>query len=169
MNSVWEEMKQQLHHRARFFNNELSDFLADLFSDIYLVKSSLGPAVRQMGPSNEVPPTLVRARVCLTIDAAREVLSKAPASLGAASGRLVRAGRMNAAGMPVFYGAMALETCLAEVRPPVGSSVVMGQSRRCATFWYWIFEHGGSLGRHSRFFDPRFQQVRRKYAFLKTF
>jgi len=168
LNSVWAEMKQQLHHRARFFNNELSDFLADLFADIQHVKSSLGPAVRRMGPSDEVPPTLFRARTCLTTDAAREVLSKAPASLGAPSGRLVRAGRMNAAGIPVFYGAMALETCLAEVRPPVGSSVVVGQFALLRDVLVLDLRALEDALDDTSPFDPTFTSVRRKYAFLKT-
>jgi hypothetical protein len=36
------------------------------------------------------------------------------------------AGRMNPSGIALFYGALELETCLAEVRPPVGSQVVCG-------------------------------------------
>lgn len=41
--------------------------------------------------------------------------------------RFARAGRMNAQGISVFYGASDLETALAEIRPPVGSRVLLGR------------------------------------------
>ena len=34
---------------------------------------------------------------------------------------------MNAQGIPVFYGAMEESTCVSEVRPPVGSYVVLAK------------------------------------------
>ena len=36
---------------------------------------------------------------------------------------------MNAAGVPVFYGALDRETCISELRPPVGCTVVSGEFR----------------------------------------
>lgn len=38
-----------------------------------------------------------------------------------------RAGRMNAAGTSVFYGAREAQTCISEVRAPVGSHIVIGR------------------------------------------
>jgi hypothetical protein len=45
--------------------------------------------------------------------------------LGAASVGIGSSGRMNAVGLPAFYGATNAQTALAEVRPPVGSWVVV--------------------------------------------
>ena len=44
-------------------------------------------------------------------------------SLGLRLERLRKAGRMNSAGIQVFYGAYELETCLSELRPNVGDVV----------------------------------------------
>ena len=44
-------------------------------------------------------------------------------SLGPPPERLRKAGRMNSAGIQVFYGAYELETCLSELRPNVGDVV----------------------------------------------
>ena len=37
-----------------------------------------------------------------------------------------RAGRMNAEGISVFYGALEVDTCLAELRPSIGGHLVIG-------------------------------------------
>ena len=57
----------------------------------------------------------------------REILTAPVKKLGPPPSRLARAGRMNAAGISVFYGAMEADTCIAEARAPVGSYVVLGR------------------------------------------
>ena len=47
--------------------------------------------------------------------------------LGPPTSNKAKAGRMNAEGIPVFYGAMEEETCVSEIRPPVGSLVILGR------------------------------------------
>jgi len=54
-----------------------------------------------------------------------EVEKDPAAQLGLPPSRKRSAGRMNAAGVGVFYGSFDLKTCIAEIRPPVGS-VIMG-------------------------------------------
>ena len=57
----------------------------------------------------------------------RRIVEEIHLELGPPTGRTAKAGRMNANGISVFYGAFDRDTCLAEVRPPVGSKVVMGK------------------------------------------
>ena len=55
-------------------------------------------------------------------------LLKAPASeIGPPPTEYAGDGRMNARGISVFYGAFDQATCVAEIRPPVGSYVAMGR------------------------------------------
>ena len=77
------------------------------------------------------------------------------------------AGRMNARGIPVFYGATHPEAALAEVRPPVGSKVVIAQfdiSRPLRLLDVASLQSlfvGGSL------FDPMYLASKQKAAFLE--
>lgn len=127
LQSTWEEMKYELHHNARFFNQRLGSFLGDLFSDIYSKRGRKKQAIRTIKPDTKDGTSIYRARVATTSDSLKEILEGAPVTLAAPTRRKVRAGRMNAAGISVFYGAFDRDTCLAEVRPPVGSKVVMGR------------------------------------------
>lgn len=55
-----------------------------------------------------------------------EVALKHPElEFGPPPSKIARAGRMNASGIPVFYGAASAEVAIAEVRPAVGSYVVV--------------------------------------------
>ncbi|MFJ5253911.1 RES family NAD+ phosphorylase [Pseudomonas sp. NPDC088414] len=58
-----------------------------------------------------------------------DALSHPERSLGAPPPGVGGAGRMNARGVSVFYGATNVQTAIAEVRPPVGSLVVSATFR----------------------------------------
>lgn len=127
LDSDWEKMRQGLHHNARFFNQGLREFLDDLFSDIHGRNGRSGTAIRTVEPGSKFGTSIFRARVAATAEGINEILIGSPTALGAPTGRKVRPGRMNAAGISVFYGACDRDTCLAEVRAPVGSDVVVGR------------------------------------------
>jgi hypothetical protein len=73
-------------------------------------------AVRR-GPGTSVS-ALFRARVFQTEDQLVKALEKPEVSIGPPPTALVPAGRMNAAGIQVIYGATEEVVALAEVRPP---------------------------------------------------
>lgn len=127
LDSDWEKMRQGLYHNARFFNQGLREFLDDLFGDIHGQNGRNGTAIRTVEPGSKFGTSIYRARVATTAEGINEILKGSPAALGAPTGRKVRPGRMNAAGISVFYGACDRDTCLAEVRAPVGSDVVVGR------------------------------------------
>ena len=53
------------------------------------------------------------------------ILASLSSQLGPPPSDKATAGRMNAEGIPVFYGALEEETCVSEVRAPVGSFLVL--------------------------------------------
>lgn len=65
-----------------------------------------------------------RAWIFCNDDAVADALSHPEQFLGAPPPGVGGAGRMNAKGVSVFYGATNVQTAIAEVRPPVGSLVV---------------------------------------------
>lgn len=119
----WRLLEKQVHHRARFFNSSVSNYLAELFEGIIDHKATRAThAVRLIAAGRKV----YRARVARTWTEVGEILGNLPAGMGSPPGRVAKAGRMNATGIGVFYGALQRNTCLAEVRAPVGAQVVMG-------------------------------------------
>lgn len=120
----WESFRQEILFRSRFFNQEARSALNHLFKGIEgLVTHGGEPVVRVLEPDSAI----FRARLAKTNDDLETILREAPSSLGAPPACYASAGRMNAEGISVFYGATDVETCIAEIRAPVGSSVVSGR------------------------------------------
>jgi RES domain-containing protein/HEPN superfamily RES-like protein len=121
---VWREFKSSIHSEARFFNNNAIDSLKWLFNGISELKNASGePVVRVYTNDDE----FFRSRVALTVESLVGILENLPSSLGPPPSGSVSAGRMNADGISVFYGGLDKTTCVAEVRAPVGSTVVTGR------------------------------------------
>jgi hypothetical protein len=124
---TWEGFCQRLKWRSRFFSEYAEEDLNSIFGDLDSLKTIRDvPVVRAISPGDE-DRFLYRARVALSQPELENILKRPAKELGAPPSRLARAGRMNAAGISVFYGAESADTCLAEIRAPVGNSVVVGR------------------------------------------
>lgn len=122
--SSWERFKGEVLHRRRFLSSEATRYLQEIFSDIHLQKDKGGkPAVYMIEPGNDAP-LMYRARRIDEPEKRNEAIEKPSIMLGTPPAGSRRANRMNAAGIPAFYGAFDMETCVAEIRPPVGCIVV---------------------------------------------
>ena len=120
----WASFRREILLHARFFNQSAKSALEHLFSGIERLTTHDGkPVVRVLGPEASV----FRARIAKPNYTLEKILKAAPLSLGAPTGRYASAGRMNAEGISIFYGATDVDTCIAEIRAPVGSTVVIGQ------------------------------------------
>ncbi len=120
--SLWSRFRDEIMHRQRFFNGDAQGLLRDIFDGVQFqsdIRSK--PAFYRLNPKDGRK--LYRARVIRT-DRDYEQIKQNPATgMGAPPAGLRRAGRMNAAGIAVFYGATDLDTAIAELRPAVGSTV----------------------------------------------
>lgn len=124
----WRRFRKAILHHQRFFNDRAKIFLAEIFDGIQN-QSDIDdkPAFYNLEPGEE--PLFYRARVVADEEAFRAI-QKDPASLmGSPPPGLRRAGRMNAAGIAVFYGATEKETAIAELRPAVGSLISLAAFR----------------------------------------
>jgi RES domain-containing protein len=120
----WQEFEQSLKTRARFFSRTAEELLTRVFRDIDSRKTHDGkPLVVNAGPGTLLN-HLYRARVFQAEDPLMDALCYPDAQIGSPPSKLARAGRMNAQGISVFYGATKVDVAIAEVRPPVGSRVV---------------------------------------------
>lgn len=122
----WNEFEQGLKSEARFFSKSAQARLDEIFANLSELKTDKGaPVVVNAGPEADIK-ALHRARVFAGETEKLEEALKFPwLHLGPPPMHAASAGRMNARGISVFYGAIESATALAEVRPPVGSQVVV--------------------------------------------
>lgn len=121
LNREWAELDQSLRSTARLVNPFVVGTLEKIFSPLF--NDTATAAVITAGPDKLIN-TLFRARVFQSAQRMEVELSHPERALGPPPSKLATAGRMNAKGIPVFYGATHKYTAISEVRPPVGSYVV---------------------------------------------
>lgn len=121
----WRHFERTLKTEARYFSRSATDHLAAVFGRIDQLGTLDGkPVVVDAGPGTSIA-ILFRARVFQSEDPLKEALCRPDRHLGSPPARAAAAGRMNARGISVFYGATSPGVALAEVRPPVGSQVAL--------------------------------------------
>lgn len=125
---LWRQFREAILHRQRFFNDPAKEFLAEIFDGIQNQSDIENkPAFYRLSTADEM--LFYRARIVTDEDAFQKI-TKDPATLmGPPPPPLRRAGRMNAAGIAVFYGATEKETAIAELRPAVGSLISLAAFR----------------------------------------
>lgn len=75
---------------------------------------------------------------------------------------------MNSAGISVFYGALSEDTAISEVRPYVGSLVVVGQFDITENIRVLDLSQIG-IGFAGSIFDPEYESTAARYRFLEGF
>ena len=162
---IWREMRHKVHHESRFFSPAVRCFLDYTFAKVESLKDTDGNSVVEILP---VGTTIYRARVALDETQLEAILTSLPEQLAAPRGRQARAGRMNAAGVTVFYGAFDAETCLAEVRPPVGCRVVTGGFKLLRAVRVLDFDRLASIPLDADPFDTAYVPALERWQFLRT-
>ena len=123
----WHDMQESLRTRTRFVNPDALEVLQMVFDKVDKdVTASGEPLIVEVGPGHELG-TLFRARVFQNDDALEKALEDPDAQLGPPPSGVGGAGRMNARGISMFYGANSPDVAIAEVRPPVGSRVAVAE------------------------------------------
>ena len=126
--ALWRRFRQAILHRQRFFNDPAKEFLAEIFDGVQNQSNIENkPAFYCLKPGDE--PLFYRARLVADEDAFREIAKNPAGLMGPPPPPLRRAGRMNAAGIAVFYGATEKDTAVAELRPAVGSLISLAAFR----------------------------------------
>lgn len=123
----WRNFEQSIQKEARFFSRTAAAHLTEIFGRIDSLRTSNNqPLVVDAGPQFALN-HLYRARVFQSSEPLLKALCRPDQELGPPPARLATAGRMNAQGISVFYGATTTASAIAEVRPPVGSRVVVAK------------------------------------------
>ncbi|MGJ4941439.1 RES domain-containing protein [Bradyrhizobium sp. HKCCYLS1011] len=123
----WQYFEHSLKTQSRFFNKHAEAVLAELFDGLLEHETFDGRrVVIELGPGREIA-SLFRTRVFQSEGPLKEALERPDKGLGPPPEGVATGGRMNARGISVFYGALEAEIALAEIRPPVGSRVMLGK------------------------------------------
>lgn len=164
----WDNFVQSLKTEARFFSRTAGEHLAAVFGGIDQLKTHDGrPLVVAAGPQTALD-HLYRARVFQAEDQLKEALARPDRHLGSPPHRAARAGRMNAQGIAVFYGATHATVTLAEVRPPVGSEVVVARFDICRPLRLLDLTALGDVHDDGSIFDPTLKRRLERAAFLRS-
>jgi len=119
----WSDFERELKTESRFFSKKATEHLDAVFEGLEKFRTRRKRKVlTKVGPSEKIN-AIYRARVFQSKAGLFEGLCSPDKQLGSPPSRYATSGRMNAAGISVFYGATAEEVTLAEVRPPVGAKV----------------------------------------------
>ena len=123
----WRYFENSVKTEGRFFSAVAEATLQDVLEGLADHRSPEGkPVIVEAGPDTRMV-SLYRARVFQSSEILEAALGRPDLHIGPPPATLAKAGRMNAYGISVFYGATAPEIAIGEVRPPVGSRVVVGE------------------------------------------
>jgi len=165
----WELLRQEITYRARFFSKFAEQVLDKLFGNLDALEVFDGKSVvRIAGPDTENP-DIFRARVAQTRDSLEQVLKDPVKELAAPPPKSAKHGRMNPACISVFYGATDAETCISEVRPPIGSHVVVGRFQIIRNIRLLDLNILSEIYVKGSCFDPDFKTRKEHAAFFQHF
>ncbi|ANI80319.1 RES domain-containing protein [Sphingobium sp. EP60837] len=122
----WESFCDELKHQRRFFLDQSTHVLDEIFGPILREEWPPGSAIRTIGP-NTGHTHLFRARDANERGEQEKIYRQRRRQLGAPPPGVAGSGRMNAAGISVFYGSFDSDTCVAELRTPVGGYAIVGR------------------------------------------
>nr|WP_306470210.1 RES family NAD+ phosphorylase [Pseudomonas sp. efr-133-TYG-103a] len=164
----WQRLEVVLKSEARFFNQEVLDILKSVFNNLHQVRSrTFHVALAQIGPGTELE-SLYRAREFQSLSALQKALEHPVAELGPPPGPLARAGRMNPSGISVFYGAEQAHAAISEVRPVVGSDVIVAKFSITRPLQLLDLRALEVIGLTGSVFDPDFAEEKQRMGFLET-
>ena len=121
----WEDLQRCIREENRLFNSEARKILNEMLRDsLNLAMSKQHPEVIRVVP-DDIEQNLFRARVFRSERDLAAALERPVEEFGPPPSSHAPDGRMNSRGVSVFYGATTRSCAIREVRPPVGSHVVV--------------------------------------------
>lgn len=175
----WRIFERTLKTEARFFNREATSFLDELFRGLDKLISrkrtpaffstrtpKSAPIIVNAGPRSRIK-HFYRARVFHSVDLLEEPLARPDLELGPPPTKIAVAGRMSAPGISVFYGASNHKTAIAEVRPPVGSWVIVAKFNVARPLRLLDLNALDAVHDQGSIFDPTWKERLERVAFLR--
>ena len=163
----WKSFRNELMYRERFFPQSAEPILAEIFGDLEALTTHDGtPVVREVTPPDQGF-SIWRARIAQSDEELKTILEFSDQQLGSPPSSSAEVGRMNAKGVSVFYGAMDPNTCVAEVRPPVGSNVVLGRFKLLREVKLLDLGALSKIFADSSYFEPDYAVKKGRASFIR--
>lgn len=121
----WVRLQECITEENRLFNGEARRILDDMLHGSLNLATSEGHAEIVWVVPNDSIRNLFRARIFRSDADVKGALERPVQELGPPPSSLASDGRMNSRGVSVFYGATSKRCAIREVRPPVGSQVLV--------------------------------------------
>ncbi|MDO9001851.1 MAG: RES family NAD+ phosphorylase [Aquabacterium sp.] len=165
----WHNTLAELKHGRRFFSPSARALFEKLFDGIDDLRARRG---RKRLPVARVLPkgtSIYRARVCNSRAALKSMFANPINELGPPPAEATRPGRMNAEGVVVLYAARDAKTCLAEMRPALGSEVAIIEMKTTQALRVLDFARldEARSGKALSYFQPDFTDQVERRAFLR--
>lgn len=175
----WKELAQSLRHESRYFNRKAQTILDEIFDGLnFGINKPLDPNLEAFFKHRSVVTTVSPSDTDAVLYRAREARDEATVShylsdptnqLSAPPPNVARAGRMNPTGISLFYGSFDPETCIAEIRPPVGTYAVIACFDVLRPLRLLDFRKMTDAFEPISHFHPKYDAKRDRDAFLKAF
>lgn len=164
----WNSLEKSFKSESRFFNSIAISCLERIFDNLDKMRTSIGSSLFiDAGPGSSLE-FIYRARVFQSDESLKLALARPDLHIGPPPSNHARPGRMNANGISVFYGANDPETALAEVRPPVGSKVVIARFNILRSIRLLDLSALEDIHEKGSIFDPDYILRIQKAVFLKS-
>jgi RES domain len=164
----WSAFEHSLKTEARFFSRTAAAHLVAIFGGIDKMSARDGrPLVIVAGPETRLT-AIYRARVFQSDERLKQALCRPDLQLGPPPASLASAGRMNAHGISVFYGADEPDTAIAEVRPPVGSQVAVARFEILRPLRLLDLTALSAVSEQGSVFDPELAPRLERAMFLRS-
>lgn len=156
----WNSLKKIVKLQARFCGAETRPILDMLLGD--MTTFCEGAAIRHLGPQENI----FRARKARSAEEALH-WCKAHDDSDIRAPDEQPANRMNATGIRAFYGALEDRIAIAEVKPSIGSYIVLGSFVPTRALAVVDFGALGDVLERSDVFDPEFDAISERLVFLR--
>jgi len=175
----WRELRRSLLHESRYFNLKARKILDEIFDGLDFGLAKLSQSRQQLSAGSQSVVTtltpesgrgvLYRARVARDGSQVIKFLSNPTVELAPPPPEIARAGRMNPTGVSLFYGAAEAQTCVSEVRPPVGAYAVIARFQIIRPVRLLDFDKLTEAFESLPHFHPQYDEKRDRDAFLSAF
>lgn len=147
---------------------QATETLNEVFGDLDSYRTFTNePIVREISAGGE-DRFVWRARRAESLGDLKKILKSPVAEMGPPPPKVIKkGGRMNAEGVSMFYGAFEKDTCIAEIRPFVGSPVVVAQFELVRNVRLLDFDSLASIDDEAMYFDPDYAERRSRAAFFR--
>jgi RES domain len=156
----WIDIANELTRGRRFFNDQVREFFESLMHEALNAESPDRPGA---APVIKILPSgtdFYRGRLARGLLEVKKITDAPKDQLDVPPSDRAPNNRMSPAGIPLFYLAGAPDTCIAEVRPSIGDSVVIGQFRSSNDLKFFDFTALSERLEHRplSFFDPLYDR-----------